>query len=204
VAIIFDPKFGELYNLVILESMKKSKFALQEGALDWFRQKINRYFGKSTNTNDPNLKPKLKAPDSIEIGSMFMYTYDAKTKDRMPYWDAFPLCIPIEIYSDGWLGINLHYIDPQKRIALLDKLLDFKNSKTLTNDTKLKLSYAFLKDVAKYKAFEPCLHRYLTTHVKSKLIYVEPMEWKSAIFLPVEQFRKATKQKVWKDSADRI
>jgi hypothetical protein len=32
------------------------------------------------------------------IGRMYFYYYDPKTKDSLPYYDRFPLVIPIERY----------------------------------------------------------------------------------------------------------
>ena len=39
-----------------------------------------------------------------------MFFYDAKTQDKLPYWDYFPLCIPIKKYKNGFMGLNLHYL----------------------------------------------------------------------------------------------
>ena len=46
------------------------------------------------------------------VGKMYMFFYDAKYKDTLPFFDIFPLVFPIEFYSEGFLGINLHYLPP--------------------------------------------------------------------------------------------
>ena len=46
-----------------------------------------------------------------------------KLKNKLPYYDRFPLTLPIEQYSDGFLGINLHYLSILMRIRLLDRLM---------------------------------------------------------------------------------
>jgi len=46
----------------------------------------------------------------LEPGNMYMYVYDPKYKDTMPYWDQFPLCLPFDEISGGFVGINLHYL----------------------------------------------------------------------------------------------
>ena len=138
------------------------------------------------------------------ISNMFMYFYDAKTKKDLPYWDKFPLIFPIELYKDGWLGINLHYLPIDIRMKLFDKLLAFANDKSLDKITKLRLSYGLLKNVSKFPEVRPCIKRYLGEFVKSNLLRVEPIDWEIALFLPVEQFQKERKEQVWIDSKRKI
>ena len=138
------------------------------------------------------------------IGKMFMFFYDAKTKKRLPYWDKFPLIFVIELYDDGWLGLNLHYLDQKIRLRLFDKLLQFANDKSLDKITKLRLSYALLKNVAKFPEVRPCIKRYLAEYTKSQLLTVQPIDWEIALFLPVEQFQKEKKETVWAASRKKI
>jgi hypothetical protein len=138
------------------------------------------------------------------IGKMFMYFYDAKTKKTLPYWDKFPLIFTIELYDDGWLGLNLHYLDRTLRMRLFDKLLQFANDKSLDNITKLRLSYALLKNVAQYPEVRPCIKRYLASYVKSNLLSIAPVDWEIALFLPVEQFQKEKKETVWEKSRKKM
>jgi hypothetical protein len=41
---------------------------------------------------------------------------------------------------------------------------------------------------------------YLLEHVRSDYLNIEPTNWDSALMLPTEQFKKATSEKVWRDS----
>ena len=59
---------------------------------------------------------------------MFMFIYDPKHKDTLPFYDTFPLVFPIEIYSDSFLGINLHYLPPVLRAKLMDALYTTANN----------------------------------------------------------------------------
>lgn len=121
------------------------------------------------------------------IGKMYLYHYDAKFQDTLPVWDKFPLVIPMELYQDGFLGLNLHYLDPYSRLALLDRLLDFANNDKYDDTTKLQLSYSLLSKSRRYKMIEPCIKRYLFQHIVSPLVYIEPDNWETAIFLPFEK-----------------
>lgn len=121
------------------------------------------------------------------IGRMYTYQYDPKLKDVLPVWDKFPLVIPIEMYSDGFLGLNLHYLDPYSRLILLDRLGDFINNDKYDDTTKFRLSYDLLNKSKRYKLIQDCLKRYLLTHIVSSVIYIEPNNWETAIFLPTQK-----------------
>jgi hypothetical protein len=57
-----------------------------------------------------------------------------------------------------------------------------------------------LKATQKYSQFKPCYKRYLTDHVQSSIVFVSPPEWKKVLFLPLQQFKKASDQEVWRES----
>jgi hypothetical protein len=131
---------------------------------------------------------------------MYFYYYDPKTKDSMPYYDRFPLVIPIEQYSDGFLGLNLHYIHPRQRIILLDKLSKTATNKNFDDKTKLRISYEYLKSAS--SAFEamPCIKRYLFSQINSRFIEITADEWDIAALLPTETIVGASESKVYADS----
>ena len=121
------------------------------------------------------------------IGKMYFFQYDAKHKDTLPVWDKFPLVIPMEYYSDRFLGLNLHYLDPYTRLALLDKLHDFINNDKYDDTTTFNLSYSLLASSRRYSMIDGCVKRYLFNHIVSSMIYIEPNNWETAIFLPVQK-----------------
>jgi hypothetical protein len=122
------------------------------------------------------------------IGKMYFFAYDAKYKDVLPVWDKFPLVIPMETYSDGFLGLNLHYLDPGSRLVLLDRLHDFINNDKYDDTTRFNLSYSLLSASKRYRIIDPCIKRYLFSNILSSLIYIEPDNWETAIWLPVQKF----------------
>jgi hypothetical protein len=121
------------------------------------------------------------------VGRMYFYHYDPKYKDTLPVWDKFPLVIPMEMYDDGFLGLNLHYLDPYSRLALLDRLHDFINNDKYDDTTKFRLSYDLLSKSRRYNMIQQCIKRYLFTQIRSSVIYVEPNNWETAIFLPFQK-----------------
>jgi hypothetical protein len=133
-------------------------------------------------------------------GRMYFFMYNPKHKATLPYYDLFPLVLPIQKYSDGFLGINFHYLYPKDRAILLDELKVFVNDRTLSEAARIRVSYNMLRGFTRFKRAKPCIKRYLTTYMKSQFIPVTPDEWGPALFLPVEQFRKMNKQTVWQES----
>ena len=141
---------------------------------------------------------------SAYVGNMFFMIYDPKTKDQLPYWDKFPLVLPIEMYSDGFLGINFHYLPLNLRVKLLDSLYDLTNNNRFDETTRFNASYSLLSGASRFKAFEPCIKRYLSSHIQSRMVAIEPDKWDIAIFLQTQNFQKASAEKVWADSRKKI
>lgn len=175
------------------EVMKNGGNAERLGAnsLQWFYRQI-----KSAASAFPsNAFNPVKDPF---IGGMFHFIYDPKLKDKLPYWDRFPLVIPIEMYNDGFLGLNLHYLPPLLRARLLDTLMELKET-SATNQSYMRVSYKILKGVAAQKLFGPCLKRYLTNHILTRIISIGEESWEKVAFLPTQQFQKATHNDVWRN-----
>lgn len=145
-------------------------------AMDWYRGKI-----KETQV--------FQKKSSPEIGKMYIFTYDAKHKDTLPIWDSYPLVFPINFYSDGFLGINLHYLPPQQRAGLLNALTTIATDDKYTDNTKLNISYEILsKSASKFSGYENCVKRYLYSHIRSSFYYVSPADWGYVALLPIEQW----------------
>ena len=162
----------------------------------WLRQKVKDL--KPTARSLMTDRDRLRT-NSI-IGKMYFYFYDPKTKESLPYYDRFPLVIPIENYKDGFLGMNLHYIHPKQRIILLDKLSDTASNKNYDKNTKLRISYQFLSSASRAFEATPCIKRYLYGHVQSRFLEISAEEWDIAALIPGSSFVGASNEKVWSDS----
>lgn len=169
-------------------------------ALQWFFNEIKGELGV-----DGRAKSRLRRiPDSAFhpmhdpfIGGMFFFRYDAKHKDKLPYWDRFPLVIPIGFYADGFLGLNLHYLGPVARGKLLDALERFKR-RANTPKAYMAVSYSLLKNTMNMELFQPCIHRYLTSHITTNIVKVKDEYWTRAAILPVQKFTGARDRDIWK------
>jgi len=159
----------------------------------WFRDKIKEFGTPSS----ANLLRDGKRTSKPTFGILNMFVYDPKLKEKLPYYDTFPLVLPIEEYKNGFLGINLHYLSMPMRLRLLDRLVDYSNNNKFDESTRLRVDYSKLKRVDLIK---PCLKRYLAGQVKSKFRKVEADEFMIATLLPVQRFKKQSDSHVFAKS----
>lgn len=125
---------------------------------------------------------------SIYRPGCFGFIYDAKTKDKLPYWDKLPLVVPFNIYDDGFIGLNLHYAAGEDRKRLLQYLLRMKAKRSKRD--YVKISYQSLQVAVKTSVFGPCVHRYLSSHLRSRLIKIDLSEWENVASLPLAQWQR--------------
>jgi hypothetical protein len=165
---------------------------------DWFRQKAS----EARNINTVNLinKNPEKQRGAILPGYMYMFVYDAKHKDTLPYWDKFPLIFPFSVTEDHFMGINMHYLPLPYRAKLMDALYSVASNRKYDESTRLRISYDLLNSAAKYKYFVPCVKKYLKSQLKSRFLLIPSNEWDIALFLPLSRFQGARESTVFKDS----
>jgi hypothetical protein len=185
-----------------------SKDFTSRESIEWFRNKalsLSSPTGAKVIRENPVPFRKIDLLSVNSIGKMYLFRYDPKLKNVLPYYDTYPLIFPIEFYSDGFLGINLHYLPPLLRGKLMDSLLSDKvNNNKYNSTTKLKISYAILKSASEHAYFKPCVKRYLFSHRASLFLYIAPEEWNIAMMLPLQKFAKESAEKVWADSANKL
>ena len=186
-----------VFNDILLDGVRSGVIpARTKKAREWYRDKA-----KSTRVTQGKLLSDAERMRSRVLpGTMMMFVYDAKTKKKLPYYDRFPLTIIVDTAPGGFVGLNLHYLPLAQRAKLMDALYSVATNKKYDDKTRLALNYQTLKGAAKFAAFRPCFKRYLSSQLQSKFLYVNPSEWDIALFLPVENFKKAGKSQVWKDS----
>ena len=163
----------------------------------WFRDKIKE-FGTPSSANLIRDGKRTSVPT---FGLLNMFVYDPKLKEKLPYYDTFPLVLPIEEYSNGFLGINMHYLSMPIRIRLLDRLVDYSNNDKFDKSTNLNVNYSNLKRIDLIK---PCLKRYLASNVRTKFRKVEADEFMVATLLPVQRFKKQSDSHVFAKSRGMI
>src|SRR6056300_1404176 len=80
-------------------------------------------------------------------GNMYMYFYDPKHKETLPYYDRFPLTIMIDGAPGGFYGLNLHYLNYNTRARFLDELMSLAPNNVKDTTRLVKLRYDLLQSV---------------------------------------------------------
>lgn len=175
-----------------------------EEARDWYRDTastLGRVDVQRIMRNKAQLNSRVTQAD---IGRMYSFFYDPKHKKTLPYYDRFPLVFIMEMYSDGFLGLNMHYLPHTYRARLMDALYSIERQDGVKKSVKLRMSYNLMKTAGKFRYFNPCVKRYLSNHFKSRFLYIPYEQWDVALFLPTERFSKKSKTNVWRESKQQI
>lgn len=176
-----------LFRQLEIEAFRAGITPRTRESIDWFRNKARQMFrgrvvrSRNDIMKDEALSLKNRPVTKGPVGNMYMYFYDPKHKETLPYYDGFPLIIMMGPAPGGFYGLNLHYLPPVVRARLLDILLDGKGS------------------IPK-KYLGPAMKHYLSKHVRSRFALVDKPEWEVATFLPTADWNKASANKVYKDS----
>ena len=192
-------------------SMRSKKTKEDETkSVEWLRQKA-RVAAKENQARRKKRRDKLLGDESrivasFQSGAMYLFSYDAKYKDTLPYWDLNPLIFPIEVTATTILGLNLHYLQPMLRAKLLDAILDLPRYKT--EQQRAKISYDIIKSVSGFHLAAPTIHKYLSTHIRGNMIEIPREEWNYVGFLPLANFKSltgsASLSRVYSDSRKKI
>jgi hypothetical protein len=187
----------------ITPPLKSDVTKLNQASAKWLMGRLNVLKAKQTVPGAFN-PVGYTNPKHFMTGEMFIFHYDPKLKNALPYYDTFPLVIPIALYGDGFLGLNLHYLPPTMRASFLNKLIAYANTSPGDTRIRMNITYDILKNAQNLNAYLPCIKRYLVDHIRGRMVRLQPHEWPLVVNLPYEAFQKASKAKVWADSRKKI
>jgi len=188
------------YNLE-MEAFRNGITPRTKESMDWFRRKAQAM--RRVNRNELMKQEPVELRNRGVVGNMYMFFYDPKMKDTLPYYDRFPLVVVVGKAEGGFYGLNLHYLPPILRAKMLDGLMDITNNRVYDDSTRFNIRYNTLKRISRLKYYKPCFKHYLNSQVRSRFAYVQPPEWEIATFLPSADFSKG-KNTVYKDSRKMI
>jgi hypothetical protein len=176
---------------------------MSKKSLEWLANRISEIKNPGSIPRGVS-KETYRQTTGFRLGGMYCFYYDPKTKEKLDYYDRFPMVLVLDRYNDGFLGLNLHYLPFQYRIAFLGKLMKFADLNDAGEIERLRVTYDILTSSKRLKEFKPCLKRYLTGQIQSKILAIQSNEWDIAAFLPIQQFKKASAAKVWQESMEEI
>lgn len=182
---------SNLFRTLEIEAFRAGITPRTKQSIEWFRKKARELFrGRTMNRRDVMQQDEISFRNRVKTtpyGNMYMYFYDPKYKDTLPYYDAFPLVVITGPAEGGFYGMNLHYLPPVLRAKALDALLSEGKQGGVP-----------------MKYIRPTIHRYLNKHVRSRFALVEKPEWEIATFLPTADWRKAGPTRVYRESRGKM
>ena len=133
----------------------------------WYRNAVSLIADRSS-ASDLFASGKLLGRPSA--GRMSMFFYDPKFKNRLPYYDEFPLVLPLEPMKGGFIGLNFHYLPYGARFKFLQQLQSYASNSKFDQSTKIQASYSSIKG---NKYTKVAIKRYLYSHVRSNFLRID-------------------------------
>ena len=181
----------------IFEPLKDLQGNALRGA-SWYRNAVSLIVDQ---VSQRKLLSQGKVNMSPSAGRMNLFVYDPKYKMTFPFYDTFPLVLPLETIKGGFMGLNFHYLPYPLRFRLLERMQKFATNAKFDSSTKLLAGYG---DVSSINLIKPAIKKYLYSNVQSGFRRIDVDEMAIAIYLPVAQFKKRSLGSVFADSRRKI
>lgn len=178
----------------------RSKVGDKERSVQWYQSQVSKL--GTINTNQLLRQGKLTT--QIFPGFMYLFAYDPKMKDTLPYYDRFPLVLPFRKVPGGFYGINMHYIPYLLRVRMLRFLHQYASDQNMDEKTRLRLNWRLLESSSRLKPMQVSVKHYLLEHVRTRFLKIPYNDWVIASQLPVDRFVGAKRDQVWRDTRKKI
>lgn len=169
----------------------------QEKSYNWYRNQV-RNLGEISKARLFQQQNKLVSNPTP--GELYLFMYDPKHKETLPYYDTVPLVFPFRKLPDGFLGINIHYLPYMIRFKLLGQLDELVQNKNIPEKTRIRISWDILNSSSRYLPATACVKHYLTNQMRTRFLKIDYADWKMAAMMPLEGFKKQSKEKVWRNT----
>lgn len=162
----------------------------------WYRSQVGKLRNlQRTVDSSLNQAQLITRP---EIGKLYLFQYDPKHKDSLPYYDILPLVFPFEKAQGGFLGLNLHYLPYVMRFKLMSALLDVASKSGAQRKTMF--SWQILSNSSRFPGAQAAVKHYLTAQLRSSFLEIPDDQWLAASQMPIERFVNTNKETVFRDS----
>lgn len=197
---VFGQYTQQLYRDAPISSQAKS--------LTWFSDSVRRldYARIRTMSVDKSeiISDYETEMSNISRGYLFLFGYSPLTAAKLPYYDTFPLVVPFIEKGMTFTGLNFHYLPYEYRASLMDKLITVASNKSFNEKMQLRFTYNLINDFSLFKEVKPAIKQYYKNRMVTKSLQIDVSDWNKVLFLPLENFKKKTKEEVWKRSAQII
>ena len=166
----------------------------RELSIRWYRQKVQELLPK------PQVRQMIREGIKTQkvtvrpnFGMMNLFYYRPKGAEKLPYYDVFPLVIPLgRRLNNGFVGINFHYLSVPQRWLLLERLSMFQVPSELdafdTEEGAGDVMALFWSKIRRKRGVRPIVRRYLTKYIQSRFLKIELSEMLIALAIPMERF----------------
>ena len=163
-------------------------------SIRWYRQKVQELLPK------PQVRRMIREGYKVQkvtvrpnFGMMNLFYYRPKGAEKLPYYDVFPLVIPMgRRLNDGFVGLNFHYLSVPQRWLLLERLSMFQMPSELdsfdTEEGAGDVMALFWSKIRRKRGVKPIVRRYLTKNIQSRFLKIELSEMLIALSIPMERF----------------
>lgn len=194
-----DENLFEKYKDLLEEEGIESNTKLSQ---EWFYDRIREINKETVDRQSIVRNPPIKMAANQFRGRMYLFRYNPVGRQKMPYFDRFPLVILLELNKEGFMGLNLHYLPIDLRQRLFYNLLSRASNTEFRWNTYLKINYDYLKSRTQLRAHKACIKRYRYDQIYGRMANVPAPEWEVAVHLPLASWRKASEGRVFKDSRE--
>lgn len=162
---------------------------------------------------DYHIEPKIG--NLMEVGKAYTFTYDAKYKDTLDFWNVLPhfmIVISHYLTSEGklnCLGINMGFIPPQIRMQILDKIVKMFSSMTIDPNIRrinkgqfhslkhLPLYYDVTEQILQGSGYKFAIRSYIYQRIKSKPMIITYEDWWKVATFPTAFIKKMTIRQIY-------
>ena len=161
---------------------------------DVFESYSNRIYGKT------EFRPVIK-----EVGKMITFRYFPETYKTLPYFDAQPLILIVEVPDkDTVIGVNLHYYTMSDRLNTFYSMWPLLTDKNLGKTARFRMFYNIISESKKYIRGMAGLKEYKTRRIRSRVYEINPKYWETALVLPTEHFVKRKSHVIQTETTKKI
>tara|TARA_X000001382_G_scaffold42341_1_gene28532 strand:- start:411 stop:1091 length:681 start_codon:yes stop_codon:yes gene_type:complete len=177
-------------------------------AMSWFRSLARQLFDETDATPEETF---LRDPSRIiqksgykRRGNFFIFNYLPKGASKLKYFDTMPLVLLLDFTKDGFYGLNLHYLPNNLRERFYLLIRQRMVGSDEDEFARININYDTLKSQRQFRLYRPCIRRYKTRYIGSRILRITPKDWDFAIHLPLERFKKANRNVVYTDSRRKL
>lgn len=168
-------------------------------AINWFKSAARAYKNPLALKDIQQSLGNSSRRSIMKIGHMYAFSYDAKYKDELKFWNSTPLIFPFAEDATHFWGISIFYASPRYRAFIMEQLYRLISDTNMNEQTRLRLTYKRLNRMATFRFFAPMIKCYLKSNFRSQFIHIPVDHWHTAMFLPIAKWNKASANEVYND-----